>query len=114
MNGASWTVAVVGVAGVVVLALFLSYRADYIRARHPEPTVMAVRLTFSTIRQALRFRRGQIEHERRHSARRFDDLGTINRPMPAIPDPRTSGEDTDRSLKLSHRRPRRSVEEPPE
>lgn len=78
----------------VTVTLFVLYRSDYIRAGHPEPTLIAFRLTKSTLANWARFRRGEkrpepMAHARRgdtepHAHRRQTDFGTVNRPIAGI------------------------------
>lgn len=88
---AKWgAVAATGATVVTTVTLFIFYRADYIRAGHPEPTLLAVRLTQSTLKNWARLRRGEkvapSGHARRgdaepHHHRRQTDFGTVNRPI---------------------------------
>src|SRR4051812_32189422 len=76
-------------AGIFIwsIVLFLMYRSDF--AYHPERTRIAARRTLSTIKHALRLKRGEPPDDRRHGpGRRIQDLGTISGDIPAVPDPR--------------------------
>lgn len=88
-TAAKWLGIAVG-AGVALtpVALFFAYRADYIRAGHPEATLLAFKLTLSSLRKVKRFRAGDTEHPHKratdhvtHSHVRSEDMGTVSRPI---------------------------------